>query len=144
MGYQSPLRVSSQKLSSFKAKYLLSVFLQAAVASLILGIDFWRIRITVAPETSKIMFAYMAVAQSATKPSLPSFFKHTAGPPALPKTTRPLPTPLAKGSQVNSFQSISQGNQSIVDPPHSILPATVPIPTQPISDSLPADVKLLL
>jgi hypothetical protein len=42
---------------------------------------------------------------------------------------------MARGSQVDSFQSSSQGNQSIVDPPLSV---------QPIPDSVPANVKLLL
>ncbi len=45
-----------------------------------------------------------------------------------------VPTSLAKGSQVDSFQSNSQGNQPIVYLPLS----------QPIPDSVPSDVKHLL
>ncbi len=95
-----------------------SSFLQAAVAGLVLG-----------------MFACAAVAQPAAKLSLPSFFQLTAGPPTLPGPTPPPPTLLAKESQVESFQSSSQGNQSIVDPPLSV---------PHIPDAVPADVKLLL
>jgi hypothetical protein len=36
---------------------------------------------------------------------------------------------------MDSFQSSSQGNQSVVEPPLSV---------QPIPDSMPVDVKLLL
>jgi hypothetical protein len=94
-----------------------------------------KFKITVAAETSQIMFACALTAQPATKPFLRSFFQCTAGPFTPLGTTSPPPTPQAKGSQVDSFQSCSQGNQSIVDPPLSV---------QPIPDSVPADVKLLL
>jgi hypothetical protein len=81
------------------------------------------------------MFACKAMAQTAVKTSLPSFSKHAPGPIA-PLGATPLPpTPMARGSQVDSFQSSSQGNQSIGDPPLSV---------QPIPDSGPADVKFLL
>ncbi len=46
----------------------------------------------------------------AAEPSLPNFSKHAAGPPAPPGATPPPPTPLARESQVDSFQSNSQGN----------------------------------
>jgi hypothetical protein len=96
----------------------------------ILGIDFLRkLRIAVALENSHIMFACTAMAQTTAKISLPSFFDHAAA-----GATPPPPTLMVRGSQVDSFQSNSQGNQSIVDPPLSI---------QSIPDSVPADVKVL-
>jgi hypothetical protein len=77
-------------------------FVQAAVAGPFLDIDFFRkFRITVAPDTSQIIFACIAAAQPAAKPSLPSFFQLTAGPFALPGTKPLLPKSLAKGSQVD-------------------------------------------
>ncbi len=81
------------------------------------------------------MFASVVVAQLAARPSFTSYFQSTAGPAALMGTTPPPPIPLAKGSQMDSFQSSSQGNQSVVEPPLSV---------QPIPDSMPVDVKLLL
>ncbi len=96
----------------FQGKLFTPSFLQAAVAGPFLGIDFLRkLRITVAPEDSQIMFACMAVAQTADKTSLPSFYKHAAGLPTTPGAT----PPKARVPQVNSFQSSSQANQSIVD-----------------------------
>jgi hypothetical protein len=81
------------------------------------------------------MFSCTATAELAAKPFLPCFSKRAAGPPLLSGAPPPLPTPVARESQVDSFQSYSQGNQSIVDPPLSV---------QPIPDSVPADIKLLL
>jgi hypothetical protein len=118
VGYQSPLMIHHRNRSFYFH------FLQAVVAGPILGIDFLRkFRITNAPETSQIMFACSAAAQPVTKPSSPIFFKHATGPPAPPGASPPLSKLLAKGSQVASQQSYSQGNQSIVDPPLSALPA---------------------
>ncbi len=124
------------KTDQFQGKLFTSSFLLAADAGPILDIDFLRkFRITVAPETSQIMFACTVAAQPTTKPSLPNFCQYTAEPPTPPRTTPPLPELLLKGLQLDSFQSNREGNQSIVDPPLSV---------QPIPDSMPADVKLLL
>jgi hypothetical protein len=56
------------------ANFFSSQFLQAAVAGPILGIDFLRkFKITVAPETSQILFACTAAALSTPNSVLPSF-----------------------------------------------------------------------
>jgi hypothetical protein len=63
------------KIVQFQGKMFTSSFLQAAVTGLILGIDFLqKFKVTFAPETSQIMFACAAPAQTTAKPSLPSFF----------------------------------------------------------------------
>jgi hypothetical protein len=91
-GLSIPSGGLNTKTVQFQGKLFSSCFLQAAVAGPILGIDFLRrFRITVAPETSQIMFTCMAVAQPVAKPSLPSFFKRAAGPPTLPGTTPHFP-----------------------------------------------------
>ncbi len=84
MGYQSLRGDSSQKLSSFKANVLLPTLCkQLLLVPFWALISFKRFRITVAVETSQIMFACMAAAQPTAKPSMPSFCKCAAGPPAL-------------------------------------------------------------
>jgi hypothetical protein len=53
----------------FQDKLFTSNFLQAAIAGPILGIDFLRkFKITVAPETSQILFAYAEAAPPTSKP----------------------------------------------------------------------------
>jgi hypothetical protein len=93
------------------------------------------------PPSSPDFFHFFNPPNSKCKPNLPpnllclAFFRaqldhlHCRGP------TPPPPTPLAKESQADLFQCSSQGNQSIVDTPLSV---------QPIPDSVPTDVKLLL
>jgi hypothetical protein len=61
------------KTVQFQGKLLTAKFLQAAVAGPILGIDFLRkFRITVAPETSQVLFACMATAPANAKTLLPN------------------------------------------------------------------------
>jgi hypothetical protein len=62
------------KTVQFQGKLITAKFLQAAVAGPILGIDFLRkFRITVAPETSQVLFACMVTAPAAAKSFLPHF-----------------------------------------------------------------------
>ncbi len=62
------------KTVQFQGKLFTAKFLQAAVAGPILGIDFLRkFRITVAPETSQVLFACMTTAPAAAKPFCPTF-----------------------------------------------------------------------
>ncbi len=69
-GQQSPPGVSFQ----FQGKLFTVQFLQAAVAGPILSIDFLgKIRITVAPETSKVLFACTATAPAAANCFCPTF-----------------------------------------------------------------------
>ncbi len=116
------------KTVQFQGKLFTSNFLLPTFCKQLLLVPFWtlisfkRFRITVAAETSQIMFACMAAAHPTAKPSMPSFCKCAAGPPALPGITPPPPTSQAKGSQVDLFQSNSPGNQSRVDPPVSFQP----------------------
>jgi hypothetical protein len=91
------------KTVQFQGKLFTAIFLQAAVASPILGFDFLRqFRITVAPETSQVLFACTVTAPAATK----SFLANIS---------------------------------PIAEPSVSVSPAMQPIP-----DSVPEDVKLLL
>jgi hypothetical protein len=64
------------KTVQFQGKLYKAKFLQAAVAGPILDIDFLRkFRITVAPETSQILFACTVTAPPATKSFLPNFLQ---------------------------------------------------------------------
>jgi hypothetical protein len=70
MGYQ-PLMGIHHKNGPVSRQTFYFQFLQAAVAGPILGTYFLRkLRITVAPENSQIMFACTAIAQLAAKTSL--------------------------------------------------------------------------
>jgi hypothetical protein len=58
MDNQSPLGDLLKKTVQFHGELFTSNFLQAAVAGPVLGIDFLRkFKVTVAPETSQILFA---------------------------------------------------------------------------------------
>jgi hypothetical protein len=58
MANPSPLGVLLKKTVQFQGKLFTSTFLQAAVASPILGIDFLRkFKVIVSPELSQIQFA---------------------------------------------------------------------------------------
>jgi hypothetical protein len=71
MGNLSPLGVSLKKTVHFQGKLFTASFLQAAVASPILGIDFLRkFKVIVVPEINQIQFACAAAASPA--PFLPS------------------------------------------------------------------------
>jgi hypothetical protein len=72
-GQPIPTRGFVSKTVQFQGKLFTAEFLQAAVAGPILGIDFLRkFRITVAPETSQVLFACMATAPATPEPPLPS------------------------------------------------------------------------
>jgi hypothetical protein len=91
------------KTVQFQGKLFTVKFLQAGVAGPILGMGFLRkFRITVAPETSQVLFTCTATALAAAKSFLPYF------------------SPIAEPS------------------------VSAPPATQPIPDSVPEDVKLLL
>jgi hypothetical protein len=61
------------KTVQFQGKLFTAKFLQAAVAGPILGIDSLRkFRITVAPETSQVLFASMVTTPAASEPFLPN------------------------------------------------------------------------
>jgi hypothetical protein len=71
----------------FKAK-----FLQATVAGPILGIDFLRrYRITVAPETSQVLFACTATAPATAKMPLPNISPIVEPPVSFPLATQKIP-----------------------------------------------------
>jgi hypothetical protein len=62
------------KTVQFQGKLFTTKFLQATVAGPILGIDFLRkFRITVAPETSQVLFACTATAPATAEPFCPTF-----------------------------------------------------------------------
>jgi hypothetical protein len=66
IGNLSPLGVLFKKTVQFQGKLFTSTFLQAAVASPILGSDFLKkFKVTVSPEISQIQFACSAAASSA-------------------------------------------------------------------------------
>jgi hypothetical protein len=148
-GNQSPLGVSSPKLSCYKAKCSLPAFASSRSQSHsgpILGINFLRkFKITVAQETSQFLFACAAAAPPA-KPFLPSFAQFSTATPALPvpPDSSPPPSLPVRVSQVKSSNSSSKGNQSMFDPHLSVLPVAEPTSMHPIPDSVPADVKCLL
>jgi hypothetical protein len=103
----------------FQGIMFTSSFLQAAVAGLILGIDFLRrFKITVVPETSQILFACTAAALPA-RSFLPTFAQFPAAPPTLPgpQDTSPSPKLPVRVSKVNTSNSSSKGHQSMLDPP---------------------------
>jgi hypothetical protein len=100
MANQSPLGILFPKPSSFKASCLQPNFcklftakcLQAAMAGPILGIDFMRkFRITVAPETSQVLFACTATAPAATKPLLPKVLPIVEPFVSVPSATEKIP-----------------------------------------------------
>ncbi len=139
-----------QKTVQFQGKLFTSTFLQAAVAGLILGIDFLRkFKVIVSPELSQIQFACSAAAPSAH--ILPS-----AAPPAsyCLSSSIPVPAPvliqpptatissqppaisaLVRNPEVKSSSFSFRENKSLLDPP----PVFKKIP-----DSMPYDVKILL
>ncbi len=144
MGYQSPLGDWTQKLSSFKANFLVPVFCKQLLLVL-----FWEL---ISWEGSESLLLQRPAKSCLLVWQWPSLLPN---PLCLVFLSAQLDHPhcrellhtsltLAKRSQVGSFQSNSQGNQSIVDPPVSVLPVAVLIPTQLIPDSMPADVKCLL
>ncbi len=72
-GQPIPLWGFVSKTAQFQGKLYTARFLQAVVAGPILGIDFLRkFRITVATQTSQLLFACTATAPASTKPPLPS------------------------------------------------------------------------
>ncbi len=78
-----------------------SSLMQEAVAGPILGIDFLqKFKITVAPETSQILFACTA-ASPPIKSFLPTFAQFPAAPPAPPgpQDTSPSPAPPHSGTK---------------------------------------------
>ncbi len=78
------------KIVQFHGKLFSSQFLRAAVAGPILGIDIFRkFKVTVAPETSQILFACTASAPSAPKSVLPSFDSSVPPPFLLSAGTAP-------------------------------------------------------
>jgi hypothetical protein len=117
------------------------------MAGPILSIDFLRqFKVTVAPETSRLLFACTAVAPSAPKSFLPSF-DSSVPLSVLPSsgTTQPVSALSDRIPQVKPTSFCCQGNQSIKDPPPPpVLPAFEPKQLQPIQDSVAADVKILL
>jgi hypothetical protein len=122
MANPSPLGALLKKLQ-FQGKLFTSIFLQAAVAGPILGIDFLRkFKVIVSPELSQIQFACSAATPSAH--ILPS-----AAPSA--HITPPAAPPASYCSSSFSFRE----NKSLLDPP----PLFKKIP-----DSVPDDVKILL
>jgi hypothetical protein len=67
-------------------------FFQAAVAGPILGIDFLRkFRITVAPETSQVLFACMVIAPATGKMSLPNVLPIVKPLVSVPSATQKIP-----------------------------------------------------
>jgi hypothetical protein len=71
------------KVIQFQGELFTSHFLQAKMAGPIMGIDFLRkFKITIAPETSQILFACMAAPPATAQSPLSSSLKHPAGPPS--------------------------------------------------------------
>jgi hypothetical protein len=135
----------NKKTVQFQGKLFSSQFLQDAVADHILGIDFLRrFKVTVALETSQIFFACIAAAPSTPQSFLPSF-DCTVALVSLPAGTASLPA--ASPDCVHQVKPASfhcQGNKSIRDPPSPSLLVLGPNQMQPIPDSVPTDVKILL
>ncbi len=134
----------------FQGKLFTSSFLQAAVASPILGIDFLRkFKVTVAPEINQILFACTAAASLAPylPPAAPPTSSCLFSSPPVPASV-PIQLPAAvtssqppaisayliRNPEVKSSSFISRKNQSLLDPPPSF---------QKLPDSVPADVKAL-
>ncbi len=68
-----PSRGYVSKTVQFQSKLFIAKYLQATVAGPILGIDFLRkFRITVALETSKVLFACTAMAPATAETRLPN------------------------------------------------------------------------
>jgi hypothetical protein len=80
-----------KRIVQFHGKLYSSQFLQAAVAGPILDIDFLRkFKVTVAPETSQILFDCTAVAPSVHNSFMPSF-DNSVPPPVVPSTSTASP-----------------------------------------------------
>jgi len=119
------------KFVQFQRKTFKHTFLQAAVAGPILGIDFLKkFNVTIAPASNKILFATTIDASSTDRCSN-QIAPFTAA-------TQLKGTPGIAPATANSW------NRSPLDPPSSVLPTIEPESIQPIPNSVPADVKLLL
>jgi hypothetical protein len=80
------------KTVQFQGKLFTAIVMQATVAGPILGIAFLgKFKITVALETSQILFACTATALPATKPFLPSFAQISEPPFSVSPATEPTP-----------------------------------------------------
>jgi hypothetical protein len=142
MENQSPLRVSSSpKLSSSKAKFSLPVFCKQ-----LLLVPSWTLIICGNSKSLLRQKSARFCLHGQQQPRPPNLFclvlLFSAASPAM--DTSPSPAPLIRVSKVKTFNSSIKGNQSMLDPPLSVLPAAGPTPTQPIPDSVPVDIKHLL
>ncbi len=136
-GQPIPSRRFIQRTVQFQGKLFTSSFLQAAVASPILGIDFLRnLKVKVVPETSHILFACTTVASSVL-PCLPSPVPDAVPPFSRPTSSQPpaVSAQLVRNPEVKSSSFSVRNVQSLLD---------LVLSVQVIPDIVPADVKLLL
>ncbi len=140
-----------QKTVQFQGKLFTSTFLYAAVAGLILGIDFLRkFKVIVSPEISEIQFACSATAPPANilpsaAPSASFCLSSTRlvpapiliPPPTATTSSQPpaVSAYLVRNPEVKSSSFSFRENQSQLDPPPSY---------QKIPNSVPDDAKNLL
>jgi hypothetical protein len=150
MANPSPLGALLKKLQ-FQGKLFTSTILQAAVASLILGIDFLRkFKVIVSLELSQIQFACSAAALSAhilPSAALPASYCLSSStpvpapvliqPPTATTSSQPpaISAYLVRNPEVKSSSFSFRENKSLLDPP----PLFKKIP-----DSEPDGVKILL
>jgi hypothetical protein len=100
-----------------------SQILQAAVACPILGIDFLRkFRITVAPETSQVLFACMKTAPVAAKPHLPNVSPIVMPFVSVPSATQKIPDSVPDNVKrlLKKFPSILCTGDVMPTPTHGV------------------------
>jgi hypothetical protein len=140
-----------KKLCNFKASFLHQLFLQAAVAGPILGIDFFRkFKVIVSPELSQIQFACSAepppadILSSAAPPTSYCLSSLTLvpapvliQPPTATTSSQPpaISTYLVRNPEVKLSSFSFRENKSLLDSPPLF---------KKILDSVPEDVKILL
>jgi hypothetical protein len=116
------------KTVQFQGKLCTAKLLQGTVAGPILGIDFLRkFRITVAPETSQILFACMTTAPAAAKSFLPNVSQITEPSFSVSSTTEPIamqPLPDSVPEDVKrllqKFPSILRTGHVMPTPTHGV------------------------
>jgi hypothetical protein len=109
------------KTVQFQGKLFTAKFLQAAVAGPILGIDFLRkFRITVAPETSLVLFAWMATATAKTP--LPNISSILESPVSVLLATQKIPESVPENVKrlLQKFPSILCTGDVMPTPTHGV------------------------
>jgi hypothetical protein len=123
MANQSSLGVSFPKPSSFRATFFSQIVASCNMAGLILGIDFLRkFRITVAPETSQVLFACMAMASATAELFLPNVSPVVKLIVPVPSATQKIPdfVPDVVKRLLKKFPSILRMGDVIPTPTHGV------------------------